>query len=74
MGNNVSIGKFTTIECTGNLKCLGKGMIVGDNVGLGTHVFLGAVGGIRIGDYTIIGNYVSFHSENHNYTNSLIPI
>lgn len=40
LGNNVSIGKNTTIECTGTLKQLGKGLIVGNNVGLGTHGFL----------------------------------
>lgn len=64
-GKNVSIGKFTTIECSGSLKNIGKGLIVGNNVGLGTHGFFGCAGGITIGDDTIFGNYVSLHSENH---------
>lgn len=66
-GNNVSIGKYTTIECTGSLKNIGKGLTVGDNVGLGTHGFFGCAGGISIGSNCIFGNYVSLHSENHNY-------
>lgn len=73
-GKNVSVGKFTTIECTGNANFLGKGLIVGDNVGLGTRGHYGCAGGVKIGKDTIIGNYVSFHSENHNYHDSNIPI
>ncbi len=73
-GKNVSIGKYTTIECSGTLKNLGKGMIVGNNVGLGTHGFFGCAGGITIGDDTIFGNFVSMHSENHNSDNLEIPI
>ena len=73
-GNSVSVGIFTTIECTGSLKHLGKGMQVGDNVGLGTHGYYGCAGGIVIGSDTIIGNYVSMHSENHNYDDPEIPI
>lgn len=66
-GNNVSVGKNTTIECTGSLKELGKGLAVGDNTGLGSQGFFGCAGGIQIGSNTIMGNFVSFHSENHNY-------
>ncbi len=73
-GSNVSIGKNTCIECSGSLKYLGEGVELGDNVGLGTHGFLGAAGGIKIGAETIIGNYVSFHSENHCYEDLNIPI
>ena len=73
-GHNVSIGKNTTIECSGTLKWLGKGLVVGDNVGLGTHGFFGCAGGVEIGDNTIFGNYVSIHSENHNYSDVNTPI
>lgn len=73
-GNNVSIGRCTTIECTGSLKNIGNGLQVGNNVGLGTHCFYGCAGGIEIGDNTIVGNYVSFHSENHNFDDLDIPI
>lgn len=73
-GNNVSIGKYTTIECTGTLKDIGKGLVVGNNVGLGSHGFLGCAGGVEIGSDTIFGNYVSTHSENHNYESLELPI
>lgn len=74
LGDNVSVGKNTTIECSGTLKDLGKGLNVGDNVGLGTHGFFGCAGGIEIGDNTIFGNYVSMHSENHNFLDHSQPI
>lgn len=73
-GNNVSIGKNTSIECSGTLKLIGKGLVVGNNVGLGTHGFFGCAGGIEIGDNTIFGNYVSLHSENHNFQDTKTPI
>jgi len=68
-GKNVSIGRHTTIMGSGSLSLLGKGLIVGDNVGLGTHGFYGTSGGLFIGSNTIIGNYVSFHPQNHIYKN-----
>jgi len=74
LGNNVSIQKRTIIECTGSLRHLGKGLIIGNNVGIGSNSFFGCAGGIEIGDDTIIGNYVSFHSENHNFDRNDIPI
>ncbi|WP_295937742.1 acyltransferase [uncultured Alistipes sp.] len=74
LGDNVSIGKSTTIECSGTLTDLGKGLLVGDRVGLGTHGFLGCAGGIEIGDDTIFGNYVSLHAENHNFEQAGVPI
>lgn len=73
-GNNVSVGLNTRIEGTGNLQLLGKGMRVGNNVGLGYDSFYGCSGGIEIGDDTIVGNYVSFHSENHVFDSLHIPI
>jgi len=74
VGNQVSIGKNTTIECSGTLRNLGKGLIIGDGVGLGTHGFFGCAGGVEIGNDTIFGNFVSLHSENHIYDDLSIPI
>lgn len=73
-GDNVSIQKRTAIECSGTIKLIGKGLILGNNVGIASNSFLGCAGGIVIGDDTIIGNYVSFHSENHNHKNPDTPI
>jgi acetyltransferase-like isoleucine patch superfamily enzyme len=74
LGDNVNVGRNTRIECTGSLQTLGVGLTVGDDVGLGTDCFYGCAGGITIGDDTIIGNMVSFHSENHNHADPEQPI
>lgn len=74
LGHNVSIGKYTTIECSGTVKNIGKGLSIGNNVGMGTHGYWGCAGGVTVGDNTIFGNYVSIHSENHIYTDVTIPI
>jgi acetyltransferase-like isoleucine patch superfamily enzyme len=74
LGNQVSIGKNTTIECSGTLLNLGIGLRVGNGAGLGTHGFFGCAGGVEIGNDSIFGNYVSLHSENHNFENRDIPI
>ena len=74
LGNNVSFGKYTHMMASGSLKYLGKGIKIGNNVGLGTHGHYGGAGGLEIGDDTIIGNFVSFHPEEHNYGKPGIPI
>lgn len=73
-GDNCSVGKNTRIECTGSFTFLGKGFSCGNNCGLGTDSFYGCAGGIEIGNDVIVGNYVTMHSENHNYNNPDIPI
>ena len=73
-GNNFSLGRCASIECTGSLVTLGRGFVAGDNVGIGSFSFIGCAGGVFIGSNTIIGNYVSMHSENHNFERLDIPI
>lgn len=73
-GSHVSIGCYTRIECTGSLSFLGEGFKCGNHCGLGTNSFYGAAGGITLGNNVIVGNFVSFHSENHNFSDALIPI
>lgn len=65
LGDNVIIGKNTTIEVSGNRDYPGRGIKVGNNTSLGTNGFYGGAGGVIIGDDVLIGNYVSFHPENH---------
>lgn len=73
-GDNCSVGINTRIECTGSFSFLGKGFKCGNNCGLGTDSFYGCAGGIELGDDVIVGNFVSMHSENHNYSDTEIPI
>lgn len=68
IGNNVNIGKYCSIEATGSLTNLGKGLVIEDGVGLNSNCFLGCAGGIKLGKDTIIGELVTMHSENHNYS------
>jgi len=74
LGNNVSIGRFTVIECTGVITNLGQGFRMGDNSNLGDFSFVGAAGGITIGDNVLGGQGVRFHSENHVFERTDIPI
>lgn len=74
LGDFVLMGKYTCIECTGSLRDIGKGMKVGNETSLGSHGFYGCAGGIEIGDNVMVGNYCSFHSENHNIDDTSIPM
>lgn len=68
IGNNVVIGKNSRIECTGSLQNIGKGIKIGDRTTFGSDCFFGAAGGIKIGCDVVAGQYIRFHSENHNYS------
>lgn len=74
LGNGVTVGRNTRIECTGSIATLGVGLTVGDGVGMGTDSLYGCAGGIRIGADTIVGNYVTFHSEQHVFADRSVPI
>jgi len=74
IGNNVSIGPYTIIEATGVISNIGKGCSIGNNSGIGAFSFIGAAGGVRIGSDVIMGQRVSFHSENHNFDRLDMPI
>lgn len=74
LGRGVTVGRGTRIECTGSLRHLGVGLVVGDDVGLGTDSFYGCAGGISIGSDTIVGNLVTFHAENHRADALDVPI
>ena len=74
IGNRVAIGPFTIIEATGVITNLGEGCSIGDDSGLGAFSFIGAAGGVWIGKNVIMGQRVSFHSENHITARTDIPI
>lgn len=74
IGDNVKIGSYSQIKCTGSLKKIGKGFKIGKNSGVGDFCFFGSAGGIEIGKNVIMGQNVRFHSENHNYNRIDLPI
>ena len=67
IGNYVVIGHDTIIECTGILSNIGKGLIIGNGTTFANNCFFGAAGGIEIGNDVVGGQFIRFHSENHNY-------
>ena len=66
-GNCSRIGAYSLITCTSHLSKYGKGIKIGSNTAIGQFSEFGAAGGIEIGDNVIMGSYISFHSENHNF-------
>lgn len=69
-GDCVKIGAFSTLSSTSHMSKYGRGLKMGDNSAVGQFTEFGAAGGIEIGNDVIMGSYVSFHSENHNFTDS----
>ncbi|OCA99781.1 acyltransferase [Clostridium beijerinckii] len=74
LGNNIRIGDYSRILCSGTVRNIGKGIKIGDNFGCGENCFFGAAGGIEIGNDVIMGQSVRFHSENHIFDDINIPI
>ena len=68
LGNNVNIGSFSQLVTSVSLDNIGEGIEIGNNVGMGEFAYIGGAGGVKIGDNTIIGQYLSLHPENHNYS------
>lgn len=67
IGDHVVLGRNSRIECTGSLENVGKGVTIGNRTTFGSDCYFGAAGGIEIGDDVVCGQYIRFHSENHNY-------
>lgn len=65
--DNVSIGMRSMIKTSGSLTSVGKGFYMGHDSAMGNDCFVGAAGGVKIGNYVAIGQNVRFHSENHEF-------
>jgi acetyltransferase-like isoleucine patch superfamily enzyme len=70
IGDCVKIGAYSTLSSTSHLSKYGKGLKIGNNSAVGQFTEFGAAGGIQIGNDVIMGSYVSFHSENHNFNDT----
>jgi acetyltransferase-like isoleucine patch superfamily enzyme len=70
IGDNVKIGAFSLVTCTSHLSKFGIGLTIGNNSAFGRFTEFGAAGGIEIGNNVIAGSYISFHSENHNFSDT----
>ena len=69
-GDCVKIGSYSILSATSHLSKFGKGLKIGNNSAAGQFTEFGAAGGIEIGNDVIMGSYISFHSENHNYSDN----
>lgn len=67
IGHGSRIGAYSLVSCTSHLSKYGVGLKMGNNSAIGRFTEFGAAGGIEIGDDVIMGAYISFHSENHNF-------
>lgn len=74
LGDNVILGRATRIECTGGLQNIGKGVKIGNRTTFGNDCFFGAAGGVEIGEDVVAGQFIRFHSENHNFNDLSVPI
>lgn len=74
LGDHVNIGDYTRIEASGTITNIGKGIKIGNNSGIGAFSFIGGAGGVVIGNDVIMGQWVSFHPENHNFESLDLPI
>ena len=74
IGDNSSIGAFSRVIVSTSFNNIGKHIHIGNNVGIGEYAYLGGGGGLEIGDNCIVGQYLSCHPENHNYSELDIQI
>jgi acetyltransferase-like isoleucine patch superfamily enzyme len=69
-GDNVSIHRNTIIDCTGGIRSIGEGLIIGNNVGISPNCFIQVRGEVKIGNNVLFGPGVSVFSETHNFDNT----
>jgi acetyltransferase-like isoleucine patch superfamily enzyme len=68
IGDNVSIHRNTIIDCTGGIRAIGEGLIIGNNVGFSPNCYIQVRGQVVIGNNVIFGPGASIFSETHNHT------
>lgn len=71
-GNNVTIGRFTSIRPSSyyGVGQIGYGLKMGDNSSIGPYGYIGCAGSITIGKNVMIGPRVSLFAENHNFSDT----
>ena len=74
IGNNFSLGRNSTVECTGVIRELGESLKIGDDVGISPNAFISVRGSVSIGSSTIFGPGVKLFSENHKFDDLNTPI
>ena len=74
IGKGSSIGEYGILKVTGSISSLGEGIKIGEKSSFDSNVFIGGSGGVVVGNNVIAGQKVSFHPENHNFSDPNKPI
>lgn len=74
IGDGTKIGAYSIISTTSHLSKIGVGFSIGADCGVSEYCYFGSAGGIIIGDNVIMGQFVSFHSQNHVFSDLNVPI
>jgi len=74
IGDNVTLGAFSTIVTTGVLRAAGGSLDIHPNVGLGPYTYLGAQGDLVIEEATIAGPRLMVFTEDHDFRNPDAPV
>lgn len=74
IADNVTIGKYALIECTGSFRRLGRGFSIGSNSSVGDYSTIGCAGGVTIGSNVLMGPRVAMHSQNHIFRSATAKI
>lgn len=74
LGDGCSIGPYGMVRATGVLSQLGRGFRMGHHSSMDAYAFVGASGGVTVGNNVIMGQKVSFHAEEHLFDDLSVPI
>lgn len=74
IGARSKIGDYSRVTVTSRMSLMGVGLRMGEDSALGDYAHVGCSGGVSIGNNVIGGPYVSFHSQNHVFSATDVPI
>ncbi|MEY2423467.1 MAG: hypothetical protein QOI95_3534 [Acidimicrobiaceae bacterium] len=74
LGPRAKLGSGTIVSSTGHLSKVGQGLRMGRDSSCGEWCYFGASGGITIGNDVIMGQYVTFHAQQHEFDDPENPI
>jgi len=74
-GDDVTVGSYAMVRPSGYYgREIGVGLKMGDRSNIGPYCYLGASGGITIGNDVMMGPRVSIYAENHNYKDAQVSM
>lgn len=74
LGPRAKLGAGSIVSTTSHLSTLGRGFRLGRDSSCGEWCYFGTAGGVTIGDDVIMGQFVSFHAQQHYFEDPENPI